>query len=328
MSPKVRPGEFELIARYLAPLAAGFPGAGGLKNDIAVLAPPVGTDLIVKTDAVVAGVHFLPDDPADLIARKALRVNLSDIAAGGGTPLAYQMALGLPGDWTEEWLARFVSGLAADQKTFGVHLCGGDTIAVPGPLTVSITAFGLVPSGKALGRGGARIGEDVWVTGTIGDAMLGLRVLRGQFGDLPDTQRGYLVDRYRLPQPRCSLGPLLPEMASASIDISDGLVADLAHICDVSGVGMELEFDAVPVSAAAGHAVGSDSNLYRSLFTAGDDYEIAFTAPVEHRDRVVEAGRRSGIPIVRIGRIVEGSAPVFLAGGAVVSFSGDGYRHF
>jgi thiamine-monophosphate kinase len=324
-----RPGEFELIAQYFAPLARGFPGAGNLKNDIAVLAPPAGYELIVKTDAIVAGVHFLPDDPADLVARKALRVNLSDIAAGGGSPYAYQMALALPPEWTEAWVANFCTGLAADQRDFNIHLCGGDTIATPGPLTISITAFGLVPKGTAMGRDGARAGDDIWVTGTIGDAALGLRALRGDLPPLEKDERPYLVERYRLPRPRLALAPILRDVARASIDVSDGLVADLGHVCAASGVGAAIEATAVPLSPAARRLVGADPALLPVLMTAGDDYEILFTATNDRRQGLEGLARQLGFPLTRLGRIVAGSKVSVLRFGQPLAVDvAGGFRHF
>ena len=326
---EARPGEFELIAKYFAPLTRGFPGAGNLKNDIAVLAPPAGYELIVKTDAIVAGVHFLPDDPADLVARKALRVNLSDIAAGGGAPYAYQMALALPRDWTEGWVANFCAGLAADQRDFNLHLCGGDTVATPGPLTIAITAFGLVPNGTAMSRDGAKAGDDVWVTGTIGDAVLGLRALRGDLPSLEKDERPYLVERYRLPRPRLALAPILRDVARASIDVSDGLVADLGHICTASGVGAAIEATAIPLSPAGRRLVGADPALLPALMTAGDDYEILFTATNDRREGLEGLARQLGFPLTRLGRIVAGSKVSVLRFGQPLAFDTQaGFRHF
>lgn len=328
MDPASRPGEFELIARYFAPLAARFPGAAGLKNDIAVLSLPPGYELIVKTDAVIAGVHFLPGDPPELIAKKALRVNLSDIAAGGGAPLAYQMALCLPSDWTEAWIARFVEGLADDQKIYGIDLCGGDTTSTPGPLTVSITAFGTVAIGQAMGRNGARPGDDIWVTGTIGDAQIGLALSRSGLKPLDARSTDYLVDRYRLPQPRLSLAHHLFTTAHASIDVSDGLVADLGHICSASGVGAVIESSAVPLSAPVRELVGRDPTVLPSLLTGGDDYEILFTASSDMRQAIGVLARQLGFPITCIGRIVAGGNVSVMRFGTRLGLDKQGFRHF
>jgi thiamine-monophosphate kinase len=323
-----RPGEFELIARYFAPLAARFPAAAGLKNDVAVLSVPPGYELAIKTDAIVAGVHFLPDDPPDTIARKALRVNLSDLAAAGSAPLAYQMALSLPPDWTEAWVAQFVEGLADDQRIYGVHLCGGDTVSTPGPLTVSITAFGLAAIGQAMGRGGAKPGDDVWITGTIGDAQIGLAVLRSGLQPLDQQAVGYLVDRYRVPQPRLSLAHHLFTTARATIDVSDGLVADLGHICTASGVGAVIEAGAVPLSEPVRQLVGRDPALLPSLLTGGDDYEILFTASNDMRHAIAVLARQLGFPITCIGRVVAGSGVSVMRFGSRLGLERQGFRHF
>ncbi len=328
MESSSRPGEFELIARYFAPLAARFPGAAGLKNDIAVLSVPGGYELIVKTDTIVSGVHFLPGDPPDTVAKKALRVNLSDLAAGGGVPLAYQMALSLPGDWTEAWIAQFVDGLADDQKIFGVHLCGGDTVSTPGPLTISITAFGLVAIGQAMGRGGAKPGDDIWVTGTIGDAQLGLALSRSGLKPLGEQAVAYLIDRYRVPQPRLSLAHHLFTTARATVDVSDGLVADLGHICTASGVGAVIEAGAISLSEPARELVGRDPSLLPSLLVGGDDYEILFTASNEMRNAIEILARQLGFPITRIGRIVAGNGVNVMRFGTRLGMERQGFSHF
>jgi len=299
------PGEFELIARYFAPLARDFPGAYALRDDAAVITPTPGWQLVAKTDAIVAGVHFLPDDPADLVARKALRVNLSDLAAKGAVPRCYMLDLILPDTTTEDWIAAFASGLAHDQQTFGVHLIGGDTNSTPGPLTIAIMAFGEVPSGQILRRGGARPGDTIFVTGAIGDAALGLAALHGALPELDATTAGMLIDRYRLPAPRVDVGPRLIGLASATIDVSDGLVADLGHICEVSGLGAVVEASRVPVSPAARAAIASDVSRLETALAGGDDYEILFTAAPAATGKIDELSRASGLPITAIGQMLE-----------------------
>ena len=328
MARRARPGEFELIARYFAPLAKGFPGAAGLRNDNAVLSPPRGKQLLVKTDAIVAGVHFLADDEPGLVARKALRVNLSDIAAGGGKPLAYQMALALPPRWTEAWVAAFCRGLAADQRKFGVHLCGGDTVATPGPLTVSITLFGTVPSGRAMSRGGARNGDDIWVSGTIGDAALGLLVARRKLAGMSHAHKRHLIARYRLPQPRLDLAPLLRKLARASIDVSDGLAADLGHICAQSRLGARIDVDAVPLSAPARAALAQDRALLARILGGGDDYEILFTAAPARRQALAAAARAIGIKLTRIGEMNDGRGVRMEWRARAIGLRHPGFAHF
>jgi thiamine-monophosphate kinase len=328
------PREFELIARYFAPLSEGFEGAYGLQDDVAVITPGSGKQVVSKTDSIVAGIHFFPDDPAGLIAQKALRVNLSDLAAKGAVPLYYMLDLILPSETTEEWVASFATGLARDQETFGVHLIGGDTNATPGALTVAITLLGEVDFGQTLRRGGARPGDVIFVTGTIGDAALGLAALHGELGEITPAQADWLIDRYRLPLPRVGVGPQLAGVATASIDISDGLVADLGHVCQVSGLCADVEVARVPFSAAARTAINNDRARLEAALTGGDDYEILFTAPPDMGDRIERLSRRSGVPITAIGRMSGGPSEsrerVILRDdkGHPLDISHEGWQHF
>ena len=298
-----RGGEFALIGRYFAPLAAGFPGAYGLLDDAAVIAPLPGHELVAKTDAIVGGIHFALDDPPALIARKALRVNLSDLAAKGAVPRAYMLDLILPATVGEDWIAGFAGGLEHDQQIYGVHLIGGDTDSTPGPPTIAIMAFGDVAEGRMLRRGSARSADLLFVTGTIGDAALGLQAIRGALSHLGAGEREVLVDRYRLPQPRVALGPRLVGLASATIDISDGLLADLAHLCEVSGLAACVDAHRVPLSPAARAALASQPALRADVLTGGDDYEILFTAPPAARAALESLSRELDVPITAIGRM-------------------------
>ena len=328
------PGEFELIARYFAPLAKGFPGAYGLVDDAAVIAPSAGHELVAKTDAIVGGVHFLEDDPPALIARKALRVNLSDLAAKGAVPRAYMLALMLPATVDEAWVASFAAGLAEDQQTYSVHLIGGDTDSTPGPLAIAITAFGEVPLRRILRRGGARDGDTVFVTGTVGDGALGLLVLRGKLTALDAKASAFLVDRYRLPRPRVALGPQLLGLANAALDISDGLLADLGHLCDVSALDAVIDASRVPLSTAARNALAGDPERFATVVTGGDDYEILFAAAPEATGRLAELSHASGIPITAIGRMASpssgkgGRVTVRDESGRAMAFERPGWTHF
>jgi thiamine-monophosphate kinase len=318
-------GEFGRIDRYLKPLAAGFPGALGLTDDAAVFGIPADRELVITTDALVAGVHFLPDDPPADIAAKLLRVNLSDLAAMAADPLAYSLVTSLPADISDDWLAAFAAGLAEDQRRYGIHLMGGDSVSTPGPVTLSVTAFGLVPRGRALRRGTAEADDLVFVSGTIGDAALGLRVLQGK---LDVEAPAPLIERYRRPQPRLSLVPTLRRFATAGLDVSDGLVADLAHLCEVSMLAATIHADRVPLSDVARAAVAADSSLLATALTGGDDYEIVFTVKPEDRDALLA----SGADVTEIGRLmgegVAGTVTVLDGTGAPMPLAARGWTHF
>jgi len=328
-APGARPGEFEVIARFFAPLAKGEAGALGLTDDAAILAPVAGNEFVVTVDMLTAGVHFLPDDPPDLVARKLLRVNLSDLAAMGATPRAYFLALGLPSSVDVAWFEAFSGGLAADQAAFGIALAGGDTTATPGPLVLSLTAIGEVPAGSAIRRSTARAGEDVYVTGTIGDAALALCIIDGRLRDLPAADTAHLIGRYRLPEPRVAFGPALRGLASAMIDVSDGLLADLGHICETSGIGAEIDFPQVPLSTAAARLVAGTPALAETVATGGDDYELLFTAPERTRGAITAAAARVGVRVARIGRTIAGGGVRLRdAAGLPIETARAGWRHF
>jgi thiamine-monophosphate kinase len=324
-----RPGEFDLIAKYFAPLAAGNPGALGLTDDAATLDPGPGNSIVVTADALVEGVHFLPDDPADSVASKLLRVNLSDLAAMGAEPMVYLITMALPRDWREDWVAAFAGGLASDQDEFSILMAGGDTVSTPGPLTLSLTAIGRVPAGSELRRTGAQPGDHLWVSGTVGDAGLGLRVLKGDLDGLSDPDRAYLIDRFRRPRPRVALGDRLRGIATAAIDVSDGLVADLGHICDCSKVGAAIHAGAIPLSPAARAAVDQGTATLAGIATAGDDFELLFTAPEGMGAHLREIARASGIEIAAIGSVGEGDGVRLLdEDDTEIALESRGFRHF
>jgi thiamine-monophosphate kinase len=286
--------------------------------------------LVVTVDALVAGVHFLADDPADLVARKALRVNLSDLAAKGARPLGYFLATAF-GDQDEDWVEGFTAGLAADQQTFAVSLLGGDTVATPGPLTIAVTAIGEVAAGRALRRSRACPGDRLFVTGTLGDGALGLKALRGELSDLPAAQRTALAQRYRLPEPRLAFGQALAErgLAACGMDISDGLAADLGHICKASAVGATVEFARLPLSAAATAALRLNPAWRDLVFAGGDDYELLIAAPAAHGPDLLALGAECGLRVSEIGRVAAGDAVEILdEGGAPIELTRPGYRHF
>jgi thiamine-monophosphate kinase len=322
MARRGRIGEFELIARYFAPLAKGFTGARGLKSDNAFLVADGRHDLVVKTDTIVSGVHFLADEKPERIAAKALRVCLSDLAAGGAVPFTYQMALSLNTGWIERWIAGFARGLAADQKRYRLALSGGDTTSTPGPTTISITAFGKVARGKGLGRAGARAGDELWVSGTIGDGALGLLAARGDL-DSPALER-----RYRLPQPRTTLGPRLVGIAHATADVSDGLLADAGHIADASRLGIHIERNLVPLSQAARRAVEAKPALWSSVLGGGDDYELVIAVSPRKRAALHAAARAAGVVVTQIGRFAKGKGVRLTIGGREARVRRKGFVHF
>lgn len=322
-------GEFEIIARYFAPLSRGAPLAFGLTDDAAMLLPRKGRGLVMTADAIVAGVHFLPDDPPDLIARKLLRVNLSDLAAKGATPRGYLLTAAFPHDVAPGWIAAFARGLRTDQKRFGIVLLGGDTVATPGPASFSVTMIGEVPGRRMLRRSGARAGDLVCVSGTIGDGGFGLAELGHAHEGLAATQRRFLIDRYRLPRPRTTLGPLLRNVAGAALDVSDGLVQDLGHIARQSGTRLTIEAGAVPLSQAGRAIVRADPSALGRALTAGDDYEIAFTVTKARLGALKATAHRAGVPVSVIGRVERGAGVRVLgAGGEVIEAGPGGFDHF
>src|SRR6266567_1500741 len=288
-------GEFGRIGRFFAPLAG--PGGLGLKDDAALVECRPGYRLVVTVDAIVEGVHYLSDDPPDLVARKLLRVNLSDLAAMGARPLHYLLATALPASLGDEWVARFAAGLAEDQLRFGVDLLGGDSVATSGPAVLSLTALGEVAAGAELRRSGAKPGDRIWVSGTIGDAFLGLQVLRGGLPALAPTDRAALTQRFQLPEPRTELGPRLAGIAHAMLDVSDGLIADLGHICDASETGAAVALPSLPLSPAAQRAVVADPDLPPRLAAAPEAGEAIGRLAAELK-----------LPITQIGTIERGAA--------------------
>ena len=323
------PGEFDLIRRYFAPLAAGEPGALGLGDDAAVIKPADGHSFVVTADTIAEGVHFLPDDPPDQIAKKALRVNLSDLASMGAAPRAYTLALALGRDRDEKWVAAFASGLADDQQRFGVTLIGGDTVAAPGATTLNVTAIGEVGEGRELTRGGARAGDDIWVSGTIGDAGLGLRVLRDELSIGDASLNAAAISAYRLPEPRIALGNALFGLATGTIDVSDGLVADLGHICEQSSTGAVVESPAVPLSEIGVRLAADDPAWLTRLITGGDDYELLFSAPPVAESEISALAEQLALRITKIGAIEPGSElRVLDHAGNSTAIGSAGYRHF
>jgi thiamine-monophosphate kinase len=326
-------GEERLIARYFAPLAK-HPGAFGLADDAAALAPPAGCDLVLKTDGIVGGVHFFADDPPDTVAKKALRVNLSDLAAKGATPLGFLLTLILPPDIGDAWLAPFARGLGADAEAFGCPLLGGDTDSTTGPITISIAALGAVPHGKMLRRAGAGAGDRVVVTGTIGDAALGLLLRRdmavAERWGLAREASNSLQQRYLVPQPRLAIAEILRAHASAAMDLSDGLAGDLAKLCRVSAVSAEIKVARVPLSTGARAALAKEPALIETIITGGDDYEVLACVPADKVEALGQQALAAGVPISEIGVVAagEGGARFLGMDGEPLVFARTSFSHF
>ncbi|MCY4404844.1 MAG: thiamine-phosphate kinase [Rhodospirillaceae bacterium] len=329
MSGRHGHGEFDLIARFFEPLSRAAPGAFALGNDGALLTPPEGASLVVTKDLMVAGVHYPEGEEPAVLARRLLRVNLSDLAAMGTTATAYALGLALPEGTDDTWVEAFAAGLARDQSEFGVALIGGDTVATSGPAVLSLTAFGTVEGEACLTRSGAGAGDDIYVSGTIGDAALGLRAVQGGLAVLPPGDRAALAERFRLPEPRLALGTALVGLATCAIDVSDGLVADLGHISERSGVAARIAADAVPLSEPARRALAGGEVEIADLMTGGDDYELLFCAPPSARGDIDALGCRLGLALMRIGVTGPGQGVTVMdADGQSLALARAGYRHF
>ncbi|WP_339872261.1 thiamine-phosphate kinase [uncultured Brevundimonas sp.] len=321
-------GEFETIRRLLAPLAHPEWGRG-LLDDVAVVPSRTGYDLVLTKDSIVEGVHFLPEDPMDTVARKLLRVNLSDLAAKGAEPFGYMLGC----FWSDRcgWPEReaFAAGLKRDQTEFGVALLGGDTVTTPGPASFSLTMLGWVPKGRAVGRDGARPDDVVLVTGVIGDGYLGLQAAQERLSLEPERVMA-LVDHYRTPMPRLAFAEQIRDLATAAIDVSDGLIADLGHLAAASGVALDIDLAALPVSGPAqawldGRVDPQDARV--RLATGGDDYEIAFTARAGDEAELRRAAERQHLRLTTIGRVVAGTGVTVRSAGDIVAIGRPGWTH-
>ena len=321
--------EFDDIARLFLPLTAGAPEALGLADDAAMIPARPGFDLVITKDAIVSGVHALADtSPADL-ARKLVRVNLSDLAAKGADPDAVFLAVAWPRGWDAADRAAFASGLGEDLVRYGVRLLGGDTVVTPGPFTASLTALGYAPAGRMVRRKGAIPGDRVLVSGVVGDGFLGLAAARGDDG-FPALDRAALDRAYRLPEPQVALIPVLRQFATSAADVSDGLLADLGHIASASKVGLRVSLERTPLSPAARRwldAQPDQSAALVSLATGGDDYQIIATASPRQAEQMLEAARQAGVRMTDIGEVVDGEGVVTLLEGRVLSVDRAGWSH-
>ncbi len=313
--------EFDLIRRYFTRPAKS--AALGVGDDCALVQAPTGLALAVTTDMLCEGTHFLAGADARLLGHKTLAVNLSDLAAMGADPRWCTLALALP-DADEGWLAAFAAGFFALADRHGIELIGGDTTR--GPRTFCVTAFGTLPKGYALRRDGAQAGDDLWVSGATGEAALGLAELQGRVA-LAEAHREACLERLHAPEPRVALGRRLRGAATAAIDVSDGLVADVGHLCERSRLAAEIEAAALPRAPAL--AAVDPGLAWSCMLAGGDDYELAFTAPPEAREAVQRAGEAAGVAVTRIGRMTAGSG-VTVCGpdGAPMPIGDPGYDHF
>lgn len=329
MSEQSGKGEFGRIRDYFAPLTEGHADSFNLLDDAALLDCPREERLVVTTDMIVQGVHYLGDETPEEVAAKALRVNLSDLAAKGASPFAYSVAMALPKDVDDNWVARFAEGLAADQKKFGLRLLGGDSVSTPGPTTISITAYGTVPGDAYPSRAGGKAGDILCISGAIGDGALGLLAAKGTLGSRPDLND--LITRYRCPEPRLGLGLAMRSFASAAMDISDGLVGDLAALAGASGCAAEIQAGCIPLSDSAKKLISDDPELFAMAITGGDDYELLFAIPAQSYDAAMRAAAKENIGLTKVGTLTDkgpaGEVTVLDRNGDQLNFSQEKYTH-
>ena len=322
-------GEFEIIQTYFSPLTIAEKGAFSLTDDAAVIELPSRKSLVVTTDTLVQGVHFLPKDaPAD-IAAKLLRVSLSDLAAMGATPAYYNLSVAINSPIDPGWFEEFTLGLLADQNQYNIILLGGDTVKTSGPITLTITAMGYIDKGKALMRGGAKSGDDIWVSGSVGDAAIGLKVANGELSETSDVIKNFFLSRYLRPIPQTLLGPALVDYVNSAIDISDGLIADLNHICQTSNLGAEIQINDIPLSKAASDVLMNKPDYIELVLSGGDDFELLFTADKSFQERKEILTKTLDVKLTKIGTMVDGrSVKIFDNNGGLYPLPKFGFTHF
>jgi len=314
--------EFDWITRYFAPLTSK--EGLGLRDDAALFKPSAGKELVITSDAITAGIHFFEDDAPASIAQKLLRVNLSDLAAKGAEPRGYLLSLLLPLDISENWVEGFVTGLTSDQIRFGIELWGGDTSQIKGPITASITAIGEVQSGQMLRRDGAQIGDILYMTGGLGNAALGLKIRQGEL-----EPNDYLLDRYLHPRPQVDLGQRLVGIATASMDISDGLVQDAGHLAKASDVALAINVKQLTFSRETRDILNKQPELFELCLGGGDDYELLFTAPLAKKEELITLSEKTEVTITAIGTVGEGNGVTVLGeGGEPLELANIGWQHF
>jgi thiamine-monophosphate kinase len=322
-------GEFEIIKTYFSNLTITEKGAFNLTDDAAVLQVPPGKSFVVTTDTLVEGIHFLENDMPGNIASKLLRVSLSDLAAMGSIPAYYNLSIALNSSINQDWFKAFSNSLLADQEKYDITLIGGDTVSTSGPLTLTVTAMGFVDKGKIVRRGGAKCDDDIWVSGSIGDAALGLKAATGKLDKISEDSKNYLMSRYFKPNPRTLLGPKLVNQVNSAIDISDGLIADLNHICETSNLGAKVKINDIPLSFAATEVLSREPHYIDLILGGGDDFELLFTADKSFRKKKKLITNVLDIKLTRIGTIVSGSLiEIFDRNGNLYTLPKSGYTHF
>jgi len=322
-------GEFEIIKTYFSALALSEKGAFNLTDDAAVIAIPAGKCIVVTTDTIVQGTHFLSEDSPNNIAAKLLRESLSDLAAMGSIPAYYNLSIAVNSNTKSDWFEAFALGLLADQKKYNITLIGGDTVATSGPITLTITALGLVDKGKTIRRSGAKFDDDIWVSGSIGDAALGLKVATGKLNQISEANKNYLRSRYFKPNPRTLLGPKLVGHVNSAIDISDGLIADLNHICETSNLGAKVQITDIPLSNAAKDVLSIKPDYIDLILGGGDDFELLFTADKSFKKIKKKLTRALDLNLTKIGSIISGdSIQIFDQYGKIYPLPKFGYAHF
>jgi thiamine-monophosphate kinase len=319
----VAASESQLIERYFRELGASREDTVlGIGDDAALVRVPGDCELALTTDALIEGVHFLPGAPARSLGHRALAVNLSDIAAMGGSPGWALLSLNLPAA-DDAWLREFAAGFGALARRHRVALVGGNLSR--GALSITVELAGLVPAGQALRRDGARPGDELYLSGTVGDAACGLKFLRGDAVGTPSAA-AYLQHRFEYPTPRVALGQALRGIASACIDLSDGVYIDAARLLAASGCGATLEIERLPLSDALRHALGAQA--WRSALGGGEDYELCFSAAPAHAAAIAALAARTGQAVTRIGALHSGSGLALTMAGSVMQFSPAGFDHF
>ena len=323
--------EFDFIATHLAPLAG--PQGLGLIDDAALLTPSLGKDLVLTKDTMVEGIHFPKGHYGGDTAEKLLRVNLSDLAAKGARPIGYMLSIAWPTDIDKAYYGGFAKGLSDVQDAYDFKLLGGDTVSTDGPMVVTATLIGEVPKGEMVTRSGANVGDDTWVTGTIGDAYLGLQSVLGRQLDPPPSHDGLLhfEEAYYRPEPRLIFRKILRQFATASVDVSDGLMADIAHISAASSTKIIIDKSMVPLSPPAKlwlAGQGSSNKVFKSLVTAGDDYELVFTAPQSSHSNIQDAAKKLGLSVTKIGTVQSGEGVNMVFKGRIMKFAKTGHKHF